>query len=180
MKNMIRTIIKNIMKSKKFAKRVIAVVLVAAAFSAMMPTTVKAEDTSLINSAFLNDINALRASQGLPALTLDASLSSVAAIRAQEASTTWSHTRPNGTQGISLLPSNKWRGENLAYVQYGSFTFTPAEQQAAEALMFQNLKASPTHYNNMVYGSFTKIGICTYVMQVGSGYKLTSAFMFTS
>lgn len=180
MKSLIRGIIRNTIKSKKFAKRLVAVLMVAAAFSVMMPKTVKAEDTSLINSAFLNDINALRASQGLPALSLDASLSSVAAIRAQEASTTWSHTRPNGTQGISLLPANKWRGENLAYVQYGSFTFTASEQAAAEALMFQNLKASPTHYNNMVYGSFTKVGICTYVMQVGTGYKLTTAFMFTN
>ncbi len=111
---------------------------------------------------------------------MDDSLISVAKVRAQEASTTWSHTRPNGTQGIMMLPSDKWRGENLAYVQYGSFTYTQEEQQKAEALMFENLKASPTHYANMVHNKFTKIGIYTYVSQTGNGYRLTTAFMFTN
>ena len=143
-------------------------------------TAVWAEDTSIVNTQLLNDINALRSSQGLGGLSMDNSLTQVAATRAQEASTVWSHTRPNGTQGISMLPSNKWRGENLAYVQYGSFTFTPGEQQSAASLMFSNLKASPTHYNNMVFGHFTKIGIYTYVTQTGTGYKLTTAMMFSN
>lgn len=138
------------------------------------------EDVSLVNRQFLNDINNLRASQGLEALSMDASLVNIAQVRAQEASTTWSHTRPNGKQGITMLPADKWRGENLAYVQYGSFTYTQQEQVAAEKLMFENLKASPTHYKNMVFENFTKIGICTYVSQTGSGYKLTTAFMFSN
>lgn len=141
---------------------------------------VKAQDTAVLNTQILSNMNALRAQVGAAPLTIDASLTEIAKVRAQEASTTWSHTRPNGTQGISMLPSNKWRGENLAYVQYGSFGFSEGEQSAAAGLMFANLKASPTHYKNMVFGNFKKVGIYTYVMQVGSGYKLTTAFMFTN
>ena len=146
----------------------------------LIPEEVRAEDTSVINAQLLSSMNALRSSVGVAPLSLDSSLGQVAAIRAQEASTTWSHTRPNGTQGISLLPSNKWRGENLAYVQYASFGFSQSEQAAAAALMFANLKASPTHYNNMVFGNFKKVGICTYVLHTSGGYRLTTAFMFTN
>lgn len=155
-------------------------ILIAALFITVPVFSVRAENVGLINTQFLNDINSLRASKGLSPLSIDASLVQVASIRAQEASTTWSHTRPNGTQGVSMLPSNKWRGENLAYVQYGSFTFTDEELLSAESLMFANLKASPTHYNNMVFGDFTKVGIVTYVSTTGNGYKFTTAFMFTN
>jgi len=158
-------------------------ILIICAFVVMIfpvASVYAAEDVSLVNRQFLNDINNLRASQGLNALSMDSSLTSIAQVRAQEASTTWSHTRPNGTQGISMLPANKWRGENLAYVQYGSFTYTQQEEVAAEQLMFENLKASPTHYKNMVFESFTKVGIYTYVSQTNTGYKLTTAFMFSN
>ena len=165
--------------NKRFLK-LLKIALLVLVISLIAPLSIMAEDTSTVNSKFLSDINALRASKGLGSLSIDQSLVSVAKVRAQEASTTWSHTRPNGTQGIAMLPKDKWRGENLAYVQYGTFTFTPSEQQGAEELMFANLKASPTHYANMVHKDFTKIGIYTYVSQTGSGYKLTTAFMFTS
>lgn len=146
----------------------------------LAPVTVMAEDVSVVNSTMLSDMNALRASQGLGSLSLDANLCSIAAVRAQEAATTWSHTRPNGQQGVTMLPSDKWRGENLSYVQYGAFTFTPAEQTSAAELMYANLKASPTHYRNMVLDKFTKVGIATYVSQTPSGIKLTTAYMFTN
>ena len=165
---------------KRHRLHIIKIILLCLTLTLLMPVTVLAGDASAINRAFLDDINALRATQGLGKLEMDNSLVSVAKVRAEEASTTWSHTRPNGTQGVSMLPKDKWRGENLSYVQYGEFTFTPAEQTEAEQLMFANLKASPTHLANMVHKNFTKIGIYTYVSQTGSGTKLTSAFMFTN
>lgn len=164
--------------------RLISTILLIGIMTVIIPVAVKSEvhaqDVSGINAQLLNDINALRASQGLGALRLDGSLNAVASTRAAEAATVWSHTRPNGSQGISMLPANLWRGENLSYVQYGTFTFTPGEQVSAAELMFANLKASPTHYNNMVYPKFTKIGIATYVSTTPSGIKLTSAYMFTN
>lgn len=129
-----------------------------------------AVDTNALNNALLEDINGLRMSQGLQPLSIDSGLISIANIRSQEASSKWSHTRPNGQQGAHMIPSDRWRGENLSYV-----TETDDVAQASQ-IMFDNLVASPTHYDNMVFDQFTRIGIASYV---GNG-KITVAYMFSS
>lgn len=137
-------------------------------------------ELAALNSRLLQDINELRASVGLSALTMDGDLLAIAAVRSGEASALWSHTRPDGTQGCDMISANKWRGENLSYVKYAAFNGTDAEQVTAADYMFANLKASPTHYDNMVFGSFTKIGIHTSKTTDGSGVKLTTAYMFSN
>ncbi|GEM_PF-715116 len=137
-------------------------------------------NVSLLNNMMLTKINGLRASQGVGNLSIDATLNSYAATRSVEAATKWSHTRPNGAQGCDMIPANKWRGENLSYVTYPEFGYSEQEQSDAASLMFDNLVASPTHYDNMVFGSFTKIGIRTSVMDTGGGTRLTTAYMFSS
>ncbi|MEG1848535.1 MAG: CAP domain-containing protein [Clostridium sp.] len=133
-----------------------------------------------VNSILLDDINALRTQNNLPALTQDLTLNSYAAIRAQEAATTWSHTRPDGTQGCNLISADKYRGENLSYVTYSEFGFTEAEQAEAASIMYDALAASPGHYANMVNAAYTQIGIYTYTTQTESGVKLTVAYMFSN
>lgn len=137
-------------------------------------------ELAALNSRLLQDINELRASVGLSALTMDGDLLAIAAVRSGEASALWSHTRPDGTQGCDMISSNKWRGENLSYVKYAAFNGTDTEQVTAADYMFANLKASPTHYDNMVFGSFTRIGIHTTKTTDGSGVKLTTAYMFSN
>ena len=139
-----------------------------------------AADTDTVNASLLNDINALRTSQGLSPLSLDASLNAVAATRAQEASVLWSHTRPDGTQGCDMISADKWRGENLSYIKTADFDGSEASWQSAADFMFDNLAASPSHYSNMVCKDFTKIGIYTYKTQDASGVKLTTAYMFSN
>ncbi|MCR5746986.1 MAG: CAP domain-containing protein [Lachnospiraceae bacterium] len=148
-------------------------------------STIGTVDTVTSNVAFLNNqmlskINGLRESQGVADLALDATLNSYAAIRSEEAATKWSHTRPDGSQGYEMIAETKWRGENLSYIQYPGFSYSQADQAAAADVMFDNLVASPTHYDNMVFGSFTKIGIRTSVLGTGDGSKLTTAYMFSS
>ena len=47
--------------------------------------------------------------------------------------------------------------------------------------MFDNLKASPMHYDNMVFKNFTKIGIGTYVTKTSDGkISLTTAYLFSN
>jgi uncharacterized protein YkwD len=133
-----------------------------------------------LNKAMLDKINGLRAQQGVGGLEIDDTLNSYAATRSVEAATKWSHTRPNGAQGCDMIPANKWRGENLSYVTYPDFGYSEAEQDEAAEVMFNNLVASPTHYDNMVFGSFTKIGIRTSVLDTGGGTRLTTAYMFSS
>lgn len=154
--------------------------IVTAIMTFLFSVNVFAADTSTVNNSLLSDINSLRASQGLSALSLDSSLSTIAATRAQEASSVWSHTRPDGTQGCDMISADKWRGENLSYIKYTSFDGSGTAQSGAADIMFDNLVASPTHYANMVYANYTKIGIYTYVSEDASGVKLTTAYMFSN
>ena len=129
-----------------------------------------AVDTNALNNKMLSSINQLRASLGRGPLVTDSSLITIANTRSQEAASKWSHTRPNGTQGADMIPADKWRGENLSYI-----TGTEDVEQASK-IMFDDLVASPTHYDNMVFDKFTKIGISSYV----ANGKITVAYMFSN
>lgn len=102
----------------------------------------------------LSQINAERAAAGVQELQRVAVLDTLADIRAAEAATSWSHTRPDGRQWFSVyrdfgfLPTAA--GENLAY----GFT-TP--ERVVTAWM-----NSPTHKANIVDPDFKYIGIGSY------------------
>lgn len=159
---------------------VLTVIVTAMAPASHMEAEAAADQTTTMNARLLADINNLRAEQGLPALALDSELNSYAAVRSEEITTLWSHTRPDGTSGSDMISSNKWRGENLSYITYGSFGFSEEEQNTAADSVFASLKASPSHYSNMVSGNYTKIGIYTYITNTGSGVKLSTAYMFSN
>ena len=137
-------------------------------------------NTIYLDNLLLERINWLRKSNGLNELELNPTLNSYAAIRAAEASTKWSHTRPNGAQGCNMIPSTKWRGENLSYVVYLNFDFSEEQQIEIADTMFSNLVNSPAHYENMVFSQFTRIGIRTQITQTEKGTRLTTAYMFSN
>lgn len=118
----------------------------------------------------VREINNLRAENGLEPLVLDKELNDVASVRSAEASQKWSHTRPNGTQGVNAIKGNCWKGENLSMMEGSADEYTTAE-------MFQMLCASETHYDNMVFSEFTRIGISSYEAADGCVYV---AYMFAS
>ena len=60
------------------------------------------------------------------------------------------------------------------------FAYTQEEQEKAADIMFDNLVASPTHYDNMTFRSFTKVGIRTNVANTGDGTRLTTAYLFSN
>lgn len=141
----------------------------------------ESQSVAELDKMMLKKINDLRASVGAGKLNIDNTLSKYAAIRAKEASVNWSHTRPDGTQGCDMIPSGKYRAENLSCRIYSSFGYTQKEQESAADAMFDNLKGSPAHYDNMIYKKFTKIGISTYVTKSSSGkIQLTTAYMFSN
>ncbi len=137
-------------------------------------------NVSILNNLMLQKMNSLRASVGVGSLSIDPTLNSYAATRSVEATTKWSHTRPNGAQGCDMIPANKWRGENLSYVTFPEFDYSEEEQEQAADVMFDNLVASPTHYDNMTFGSFTKVGIRTNVANTADGTRLTTAYLFSN
>lgn len=139
------------------------------------------EGTATLDGAMLKKINDLRATVGAGKLSIDPTLSKYAAVRAQEASVNWSHTRPNGTQGCDMISSSKYRAENLSSRSYSSYENSKKEQENAADAMFDNLKSSSSHYENMTFKNFTKIGISTYVTKTKDGKtRLTTAYLFSN
>ena len=96
-------------------------------------------------------VNAERAKEGLAALQMDSSLNSAAQVRAKEIVTSFSHTRPNGSNCFTALSEAGIKyngsGENIAYGQK-----TPAEVVNA----WMN---SAGHRANIMSTKFTKIGV---------------------
>lgn len=96
-------------------------------------------------------VNAARAQNGLSALTLDASMSRAANVRASELAKSFSHTRPNGTRGLTALAeagvSYRAAGENIA-----------AGQQTAQAVMSGWMNSSG-HRANILSSKYSRLGV---------------------
>jgi uncharacterized protein YkwD len=107
-------------------------------------------------------VNEARAGQGLPALTLDSTMTSAAMVRAKEIQTSFSHTRPNGTTCFTALDaagvSYRAAGENIAYGQR-----TPSD-------VVTGWLNSPGHRANIMSTSFTRIGVGYVVGSNGTAY----------
>lgn len=128
-----------------------------------------------MEESLLQEINELRSSKGLSPLDMDADLVKVASIRAKEASSKWSHERPNGTDGVDIIPGNVWKGENLSCCA-GDEENILTEDIAVE-LQFSDMLHSKTHRENMLFDEFGRIGIYSYVDASG---KVTTAYLFAS
>ncbi len=152
----------------------------AASDDAIGSSSQGSSNVNYLNDLMLDYMNDLRASVGVGPLSYDDTLNSYAGTRSVEATTKWSHTRPNGAQGCDMIPGNKWRGENLSYVTVPDFGYSKEEQEEAANVMFDNLVASPTHYDNMTFGNFTKVGIRTNVANTSGGTRLTTAYLFSN
>lgn len=119
--------------------------------------------TEYINR-MLELVNAERAEAGLSALTLDATLNEIAAIRAVEITTKFSHTRPDGTGIDALLsdyglnPDSLYRGENIA-----SGTISNADGA------FRIWMNSDGHKANILKAEYNKMGV-GYYRDPGTGY----------
>ncbi len=117
----------------------------------------------------LDLVNAERARAGVPALSLHSGATKAAQIRAQEISVSFSHTRPDGSQGVTALDqagvSYRGFGENIAY-----------GQRSASEVMEQWMNSSG-HRANILNGSFTSIGIGHYKDANGVDYW-TQMFLY--
>lgn len=138
----------------KKIKTVAAMVIVAVGLLAGSKSVYAAESTTVVAEnnaeAFMTQINALRSSAGVQPLVLDASLNEAASVRAQECTVSFSHFRPDGS--IYWTVGDDVMGENLALMPvattYVSDTVTAWIN-------------SPSHYENIVFGSYRVAGIAT-------------------
>ena len=105
-------------------------------------------------SKVLAIINEERAKNGLGALTTTTALNNAATKRAKEIVSKFSHTRPDGTSGVTVLGeyniSYRAWGENIAY-----------GQRSAEAVMDAWMN-SDGHRKNILNSNFGKVGIGCY------------------
>ena len=109
-------------------------------------------------------LNKYRTSAKVGNLKKDANLEKIAQTRAKELVTSFSHTRPNGKSGLSLISGNIYKGENIAKGQ---------KTCAAVMTAWYN---SAGHKANMLNKNFTKVGIAGYEYN-GTIYWVT---MFSS
>ena len=107
-------------------------------------------DSQAAAKAAFDIVNAKRQEAGLGALTWNSGLEQASAVRAVEASQSFSHTRPDGSDWWTVN-SNLMYGENLAK-GYAS------AQAAVDAWL-----ASPTHKANIMDGGFTSGAIVIHV-----------------
>ena len=88
---------------------------------------------------------------------MDKKLCALAAIRAYEASISFSHTRPNGTSCFTVLTEYNYRGGSLA----GENLLHASPGYPADKLVDVWMK-STSHKNNILTSSFTKAGLGIY------------------
>ena len=108
-------------------------------------------------TAAFNLMNQQRAAQGLPALVRTKDLDNAAQVRANEITSSFSHTRPNGHE-FWTVNSNVQYGENLAKLY-----------QSAESVHAAWM-ASPTHAANIMDAGYKTVGIAICQTADGSWY----------
>ena len=98
------------------------------------------------------ELNKYRKAKHLKGLKKDAKLEKIAKIRAEEMAKTgkFSHTRPNGKSGLTLIKTKKAKGENIAMGQKTCAQVTTAWYNSAG------------HRKNMLRKNFKKVGIACY------------------
>ncbi|MBR5527713.1 MAG: hypothetical protein IKV97_01830 [Clostridia bacterium] len=113
-------------------------------------------------------VNSYRAQHGLSPVVYDEAVSRAAQIRAEEQETLFSHTRPDGTSCFTALSesgaSYRGAGENIAMGQ------TLADE------VMDDWMNSQGHRENILNGSFTKIGVG---LHIGNDGRYYWAQMFT-
>lgn len=140
-------------------------------------------DLGLVERELLRLINELREEAGVEALGVQQEMRFAARIRSEEALSSFSHTRPDGTPyhtafdeaGFSY--TGKWHGENLAYLD---FTGGMLDEKAVALEMFNSLKDSPGHRRNMTGEHYLQAGIGV-TIKYGQGMVcIASAQLFAS
>ena len=108
-------------------------------------------------SAVFNLMNQQRAAQGLAALVWSDALTDAAQVRANEITTSFSHTRPDGS-AFWTVNSNVQYGENLAKLY-----------QSADSV-YTAWMNSPTHAANIMNPAYKTVGIAIYQTDDGNWY----------
>lgn len=119
--------------------------------TATCTVTVKAIKAEYVNvNECYTKVNTYRKQAKVGAVKKDAVLENIAKIRAKEIVQSFSHTRPNGQSGLSLITGNIYKGENIA------------KGQTSCAAAMTSWFNSSGHKANMLKSNYTKVGTAGY------------------
>ena len=117
-------------------------------FTKVCTVTVKAVKGSFVNTnACYSTLNTYRTKAKVAKLTKNTTLENAAKTRAKELVTKFSHTRPNGKSGLTVISGNKYKGENIA------------KGQKSCADVMKAWYNSKGHKANMLNKNYKKVGI---------------------
>ena len=104
----------------------------------------------------LAEINSQRTDTNQTDLTISGKLSGIAYVRAKEAATSWSHTRPDGRDYTSVLSDYGY-----GYGAVAELMVSTSGSGSADSVMTKWM-ASESHSNKLLSSSFSKVGIGVY------------------
>ncbi len=138
-----------------------------------------------VTERFIELVNEERARVGVPTLKTNADLTKAASIRSDELVTSFSHTRPDGTNCYTAIENTGnflMLGENVAYnagiVSFSQYDKIEDNIEKAAKLFFGQFKSSKGHYANMIRESFNCHGVSTTIIDCGGYYECYMAHMF--
>ncbi len=153
------------MKAKQIICCLVAICLLALTACSTVPDTSPGNSTPIASTTeryaaqVVELANAEREKAGVPAVPVDPQLMKLAAIRAEELATSFSHTRPNGEgDQYTGLPDYEWVMCNL-----GMGYLSPAE-------VVNGWMHSPGHRRNMLYAGHDSVGAGCYQDSSGTLY----------
>lgn len=129
-------------------KNLLRTLLVVVFLGVMVSTTGFAQSNT--EAEVIAKVNEIRVANGLNTLRYDASLEASAAVRANELTVRFSHTRPDGSDWYTVNPDLMY-GENLA-----------DGYNTADAVV-NAWMASPAHKANILKPDFTTVAVSTTV-----------------
>lgn len=153
------------MKTKRIISFVLALTLVVSlSLTGILVPEAQASTSDSAEWEVLKIVNQQRISQGVDPLTTYTALEAAAAIRAEEITESFSHTRPDGTSCFTVFKevdvSYGWAGENIAY------------GYPTAANVMNGWMNSDGHRRNILSANFSHIGIGkvgTYWVQMFTG-----------
>lgn len=107
------------------------------------------------------ELNAYRASNGLAAYTIYSDLETCAQIRAQELSSAFSHTRPNGSSWYTVN-AKIMSGETIAAYDKQTKAFLVGSTTTYTESLIDAAKEDTSQRENLLWPEFKKVGIRSY------------------
>lgn len=130
---------------------------------AVLPSNTQLREyESIVRNEVYSYLNQVRKNAGRPVLKVNSEIQSAAYVRSKELQTNYSHTRPNGKLGTSVL-SYEYAGENIQKIESYYDINKPSWEEIGQKIA-KNWENSSGHYQNIVNPEYTHQGVNVYIV----------------